>query len=73
MKKSLKTIPYQTNAHLKPINIHSEKVGKIRLINPFDNDQIKIGNKAVTVKNGVIELEMKTGEEVVIQPKSTRK
>jgi len=73
MKKCLKSTPHQLDEHLKPIKIHSEKGGKIRLINPFDSDQLKIGNQAIPVKNGVIELELKAGEELVIQSKSTRK
>jgi hypothetical protein len=48
-------------------NFHSKNGGKIRLLNPFDSDQIKVGNQAITVKNEVIELEIKTGEEVMLE------
>lgn len=51
----------------KKIKIHSEKGGKFRLLNPFDSDQLKIGNQVIPVKNGVIELEMKAGEEVTLE------
>lgn len=49
------------------VKIRSEKGGKIRLHNPFDSDQIKVGNQTLSAKNGLIELNMKTGEEVVLE------
>jgi hypothetical protein len=54
----------------KKVRIHSERGGKIQLLNPFDSDQLKVGNQPLDVKNGVIELEMKAGEEVIIQSKN---
>lgn len=49
------------------VKIRSDKGGKIRLLNPFDRDQIKVGNQTLSAKNGLIELNMKAGEEVVLE------
>lgn len=49
------------------VKIQSEKGGEIRLQNPFKKDQIKVGNEVITVKNGLIKLEMKAGEVVLLE------
>lgn len=49
------------------VKIQSEKGGEIRLQNPFEKDQIKVGNEVITVKNGLIKLEMKAGEVVLLE------
>jgi alpha-L-fucosidase 2 len=55
------------NGKTNEIKIYSEKGGKIRLANPFMSENLKAGNKAIEIKAGIIELELKPGEKISIR------
>jgi alpha-L-fucosidase 2 len=52
---------------VEKVEILSEKGGVIKLANPFADRQIK-GLKNMKEENGILEISMKAGEKIVLQP-----
>lgn len=54
------------NGKTTRVKIHSEKGGKVLLINPFETDQFQSDFSNISIQNGLIELNLEAGKEISI-------
>jgi hypothetical protein len=52
------------NGKTTHVKIHSEKGGKVLLINPFETDQFETDFSNIRIQNGLIELKLEAGKEI---------